>query len=162
MNLSLSKRECAEANRHYVSADGKYERSRQMITVFFRTIVIYAVLLISVRIMGKRQLGELELSELITTLMVSELAVLPISDKRIPVLYGIVPILVLLSVEVILSQIITVSPQPSGSSAALRQSSYATVKSTKKPFAARGSGSMSSCRSCGRTDVRVPTGSSTR
>ena len=72
-----------------------------MITVFFRTIVIYAVLLISVRIMGKRQLGELELSELITTLMVSELAVLPISDKRIPVLYGIVPILVLLSVEVI-------------------------------------------------------------
>ena len=60
--------------------------------------------------MGKRQLGELELSELITTLMVSELAVLPISDKRIPVLYGIVPILVLLSVEVILSQIITVSP----------------------------------------------------
>ena len=96
-----------------------------MITVFFRTIVIYAVLLISVRIMGKRQLGELELSELITTLMVSELAVLPISDKRIPVLYGIVPILVLLSVEVILSQ-------------------------------------MSSCRSCGRTDVRVPTGSSTR
>lgn len=81
-----------------------------MITVFFRTIVIYAVLLISVRIMGKRQLGELELSELITTLMVSELAVLPISDKRIPVLYGIVPILVLLSVEVILSQIITVSP----------------------------------------------------
>ena len=81
-----------------------------MITVFFRTIVIYAVLLISVRIMGKRQLGELELSELVTTLMVSELAVLPISDKRIPVLYGIVPILVLLSVEVIISQIITVSP----------------------------------------------------
>ena len=32
------------------------------------------------------------------------------ADKRIPVLYGIVPILVLLSVEVILSQIITVSP----------------------------------------------------
>lgn len=80
-----------------------------MVTLFFRTIIIYLFLIFSVRIMGKRQLGELELSELVTTLMVSELAVTPISDKHIPILYGIVPILILLSLEVIISGVITSS-----------------------------------------------------
>ncbi len=74
-----------------------------MITVFLRTFIIYIVLLVSMRFLGKRQVGELELSELITTFMLSELAVMPISDPDIPIAYAIVPILILLSIEVILS-----------------------------------------------------------
>lgn len=74
-----------------------------MITVFLRTLLIYITLLISMRFLGKRQIGELEISELITTFMLSELAVIPISDPDTPITYAIVPILVLLSVEVILS-----------------------------------------------------------
>lgn len=80
-----------------------------MITVFLRTIILYVFLVVSIRLMGKRQLGEIEISELVITLMVSELAVLPISDKHIPLMYGIIPILILLSIEVIMSQLISSS-----------------------------------------------------
>lgn len=74
-----------------------------MITVFLRTFIIYITLLVSMRFLGKRQIGELEISELITTFMLSELAVMPISDPDIPLAYAVVPILTLLSIEVILS-----------------------------------------------------------
>ena len=58
-----------------------------MITIFIRTCIIYFTLLLSMRFLGKRQIGELELSELITTFMLSELAVMPISDPDIPIAY---------------------------------------------------------------------------
>ncbi len=74
-----------------------------MITVLARTLIIYLLLLVSMRLVGKRQIGELQLSELITTLMLSDLAVLPISDVGIPITYAILPILTLLSLEVFIS-----------------------------------------------------------
>ena len=55
------------------------------------------------RLMGKRQIGELQLSELIITLLLSELAAGPIADADIPLLYSILPIILLLSLEVIVS-----------------------------------------------------------
>ena len=78
-----------------------------MPTVLIRTFIIYVLLLVSMKLMGKRQVGELELSELITTFMLSELAVIPISDKNIPLAYAVFPILLLLSLEVIFSFCIT-------------------------------------------------------
>lgn len=78
-----------------------------MITVFVRTFIIYILLLLSMRFLGKRQVGELELSELITTFMLSELAAMPISDPDIPITYALVPILLLLSIEVVLSFIVS-------------------------------------------------------
>jgi uncharacterized membrane protein YcaP (DUF421 family) len=78
-----------------------------MITVFTRTFLIYLILLFTIRLVGKRQIGELELSELVTTLMISELAVLPITDKRIPVSHAIIPIWLLFSLEVIISFMIS-------------------------------------------------------
>jgi uncharacterized membrane protein YcaP (DUF421 family) len=74
-----------------------------MITVFIRTILIYVFLLAAMRFLGKRQIGELQLSELITTLMLSELAVTPIADADVPISYAILPILIILSLEVIVS-----------------------------------------------------------
>lgn len=73
--------------------------------VVLRTVVMYFFLIVSVRIMGKRQLGELELSELVITLMVSELAVVPISDDNISLLRGMIPIAILLAIEVAISKI---------------------------------------------------------
>lgn len=58
------------------------------------------------RLMGKRQVGELQLSELIVTIMLSDFAATPIYETDIPFSYAIIPILLLLSVEVILSFII--------------------------------------------------------
>ena len=53
--------------------------------------------------MGKRQLGELDVSELVSTLLVSEIASIPIDDPDIPLMNAIIPILFILSVEVIIS-----------------------------------------------------------
>lgn len=78
-----------------------------MITVLLRTLIIYILLMAAMKLMGKRQVGELELSELITTFMLSELAVIPISDKNIPLTYAVFPILLLLSLEVIFSFCLT-------------------------------------------------------
>ena len=81
-----------------------------MLTIFIRTVIIYVILIVTMRIMGKRQIGELELSELVTTLLLSEIATLPITDRDIPVLFAVIPIITLLSLEVILSVILIKVP----------------------------------------------------
>ncbi len=74
-----------------------------MITVLFRTLIIYIILIAVMRLMGKRQIGELQISELVVTFMLSELAAIPISDRDVPVSHALVPIVLLLSLEVIIS-----------------------------------------------------------
>ena len=76
-----------------------------MASILVRTIVIYILLSFSLRIMGKRQLGELDVSELVSTLLISEIASIPIDDPDIPLLNAIIPILFILSLEIILSTI---------------------------------------------------------
>lgn len=74
-----------------------------MISLFFRTFLLFAFLTLMLRLMGKRQVGEMEVSELVTTLLLSEIAALPMEDTDFPVLYAIVPILVIFSFEVIIT-----------------------------------------------------------
>ena len=62
------------------------------------------------RIMGKRQIGELELSDLVTTLLISELASLPITDNFIPLSHAIVPIIILVTFEVLSSFLVVHFP----------------------------------------------------
>ena len=54
-------------------------------------------------------MGELQISELITTFMISELAASPIQDLSIPLIYSVVPIVFLLSAEIVLSFLATKS-----------------------------------------------------
>lgn len=74
-----------------------------MTSIFIRTIIIYIILNIMLKIMGKRQIGELEVNELVTTLLISELGALPISDTDIPLLPSLIPILFIVSAEVLIS-----------------------------------------------------------
>lgn len=53
--------------------------------------------------MGKRQVGELEPSELVVSLVIADLASVPMQDYGIPLLTGLIPIFVLLSLTMILS-----------------------------------------------------------
>lgn len=76
-----------------------------MAAIFIRTIIIYLLLSISMKIMGKRQIGELDVSDLISTLLISELAAIPIDDPEIPLLNAIVPILFIVSLEIIISSL---------------------------------------------------------
>lgn len=74
-----------------------------MYTLLIRTTITYISLVGAMKVMGKRQLGELELSEFTITMLLSELAATPISDSTIPITFSIVPIIVLISLEMIVS-----------------------------------------------------------
>lgn len=74
-----------------------------MIIVILRSVILYIVVLIVMRIMGKRQIGQLQPFELVITIIISELAAVPMQDTGIPLLYGIVPIFILMTAQILLS-----------------------------------------------------------
>ena len=81
-----------------------------MTTILIRTIIIYIFLLLIMRLMGKRQLGELEVSELVSTLLLSDIASLPITNQAIPLVYAIIPIVIITTFEVVMSILLTKIP----------------------------------------------------
>ncbi|MCI8739375.1 MAG: DUF421 domain-containing protein [Oscillibacter sp.] len=76
-----------------------------MMTAFARTVILYFLIVIGLRLMGKRQIGELEPSELVLTMMISDLATVPMQDFGIPLLAGVIPILTLLALSMLMSQL---------------------------------------------------------
>lgn len=76
-----------------------------MFISFLRTIILYLVIVITVRVMGKRQVGELEPSELVVAILISDLAAVPMQDIGIPLLSGVIPIITLLALELVISEI---------------------------------------------------------
>ena len=76
-----------------------------MITAFLRTMILYFLIMLGLRLMGKRQIGELEPAELVLTMMISDLAAVPMQDFGIPLLSGVIPILTLLALSMLLSQL---------------------------------------------------------
>lgn len=76
-----------------------------MFTGLIRTVILYLFIIAGIRLMGKRQVGELEPSELVMSLIIADLAAVPMQDYGIPLLTGLVPIFVLLSLTMILSML---------------------------------------------------------
>jgi len=74
-----------------------------MFISFLRAVVLYLLLIAAVRLMGKRQVGELEPSEFCVAILIADLASVPMQDIGIPLLSGILPILTVLSIELIFS-----------------------------------------------------------
>ncbi len=74
-----------------------------MASIFFRTAIIFLLLSISMKVMGKREIGELEVGELITTLLLSEICSIPIDDADIPLMNAVIPVIFIVSLEVLLS-----------------------------------------------------------
>lgn len=74
-----------------------------MAVIFIRTIIIYTVLVLSIKLMGKRQVGEMQISELVSALLISEIAAIPIATLEIPLLNAVVPLVTILTLEVIAS-----------------------------------------------------------
>ena len=77
-----------------------------MVISLVRTIILYGLIVAALRVTGKRQLGELQPSELVLSIMISDLASVPMADSGIPLLSGIIPIVTIVSCEMILSFII--------------------------------------------------------
>lgn len=82
-----------------------------MLIIMIRTVMLYAVIILMMRLMGKKQLGELQPSELVTTILVSNVATLSIEDPTIPMLIGLVPILMIVCIDVIMSVITLKNPR---------------------------------------------------
>lgn len=76
-----------------------------MLISFVRSIILYVSVITCVRVMGKRQIGQLQPSELVITILISEVAAIPMQDKSIPLLNAFIPLLILVSLEIIISTI---------------------------------------------------------
>ncbi|NRY60298.1 DUF421 domain-containing protein [Clostridium beijerinckii] len=76
-----------------------------MFVVSIRTAILYLLVVLTMRLMGKRQIGELQPYEFVITIMISDLASLPMQDTRLPLLLGIIPIITLLFLKTLLTQI---------------------------------------------------------
>lgn len=72
-----------------------------MIAVIIRTFIIYCLVIIFVRLMGKRQLGELQPGELVITLLISEIATNPVMDTSLPLANSVIPLILLVSFEIL-------------------------------------------------------------
>lgn len=72
-----------------------------MLVILIRTLILFFGIIAIMRILGKRQLGELEASEFVITLLISELAAVPMQDIGTPLLHGVIPILTMVSLELL-------------------------------------------------------------
>lgn len=74
-----------------------------MVISVIRTIILYLAIMIALRIMGKRQLSQLQPSELVITLLISDIASIPMQNSSFPLVSGIIPIIVLVAAEIVIS-----------------------------------------------------------
>lgn len=74
-----------------------------MSIIILRTVIVFLCIVAAMRLMGKRQLGQLELSELVVAVLISDLASHPLQDLGVPLIYGILPIVVLCCCELLIS-----------------------------------------------------------
>ncbi len=76
-----------------------------MLTIIIRTILIYIIVTAAIRIMGKRQVSDMQTSELVITFIISQTATLPLEDADRPLLNSLIPIMMIVAIELIVSLI---------------------------------------------------------
>ena len=77
-----------------------------MLIVFFRALILYAVVFLVIRLMGKRELGQLQPFELAIIILIADLASAPMSARGMSIFDGIVPIITLLIMYIVFTLII--------------------------------------------------------
>ncbi len=82
-----------------------------MYITIIRTVLLYVLIVFAVRIMGKRQLSELQPSELVVTLIIADIASIPMEDNSRPLLSGMIPMLILVALEIIVSVLMMKIPK---------------------------------------------------
>ena len=71
-----------------------------MLISIFRTLILYFFIMLAIRLMGKRQISDMQPSELVVTMVISDIASLPMQNTSQPLLSGIIPVLILVSLEI--------------------------------------------------------------
>ncbi len=72
-----------------------------MFVVFTRALLLYLIVVVVMRMMGKRQVAQMQPFELVIMIMIADLAATPMENMDIPLVNGIIPIIALLSVQVL-------------------------------------------------------------
>jgi uncharacterized membrane protein YcaP (DUF421 family) len=72
-------------------------------TIMLRTIFIYFIILFVLRFMGKREIGQLSVLDFVVSIMIAELAVVSIENIEVPMMYSIIPIVILSTIQIILA-----------------------------------------------------------
>lgn len=74
-----------------------------ILSLVWRTFLLYLVVIISMRVMGKRQIGQLQPFEFAVAVMISELAAIPLTEDDRKIHHALVPIAVLVLCQLIIS-----------------------------------------------------------
>ena len=77
-----------------------------MLIVFFRALILYAVIFLVIRLMGKRELSKVQPFELAIIILISDLASSPMSARGISIFDGIIPIVTLLVAYIVFTLVI--------------------------------------------------------
>ena len=77
-----------------------------MLIVFFRALILYAIVFLVIRLMGKRELSKVQPFELAIIILIADLASAPMSSRGISIFDGIIPIVTLLIAYIIFTLII--------------------------------------------------------
>jgi uncharacterized membrane protein YcaP (DUF421 family) len=71
----------------------------------FRTSLLYFFILFVFRLMGKREIGELSVFDLVVNIMIAEMAVMAIDDKDFSIINALVPILLLMTIQIVIARL---------------------------------------------------------
>lgn len=75
------------------------------LSLIFRTIFMYFFIIFVYRLMGKKEVGQLSIVDLIVSILIAELIALGIEGEKGNIFISVVPILVLVGVQILISYI---------------------------------------------------------
>lgn len=73
--------------------------------LIFKTLILYFFIIFGYRLMGKKEVGELSIIDLIVSILIAELAAISIEQQNSSIFISIVPMLVLIVTQIVLSYI---------------------------------------------------------
>ena len=71
--------------------------------IIIRTVISYILIIVIFRLMGKREIGELSILDLVVFIMLGDIAVIAIEKHNKPFFHIILPMLILLFLQIVLS-----------------------------------------------------------
>lgn len=77
-----------------------------MLIVFFRSLILFAIVFLVIRLMGKRELSKVQPFELAIIILIADLASAPMSSAGMSILDGIIPMITLLVMYIIFTLLI--------------------------------------------------------
>src|SRR5699024_2393603 len=78
---------------------------QDLMIIGFRTLIFYIIIVIVMRVMGKREVGELGIIDIVVFLIIAEVAAFALDSPDEKMIEAIVPIIVLVAIQLISSQI---------------------------------------------------------